>query len=109
MKWKKGRQIGGYQVLTIFSKRFNFLIKGMDCHILKYSKGSYIPLHKDKNEHGKHRRINIVLKSCQGGEFVCEKAVRIFNRIFYFKPDEMEHSVTECFGTRYVLSIGWII
>lgn len=109
MKWKKGRQDGGYEVLTLFSKKLPFLLKGMDCHLLKYVEGSFIPPHIDKNENGNHHRINVVLKSCKGGDFVCDKAFRIFNRIFYFRPDKFQHSVTKCFGTRYVLSIGWVI
>lgn len=107
--WKKGRQNTGYDVLTLFSLKLNFILKGLDCHVLRYTKGTFIPPHKDINEKGSHHRINIVLKKCEGGEFICDKAFRMFNRIFYFKPDEMEHSVTICNGTRYVLSVGWII
>lgn len=103
MRWKKGRQNTGYEVLT------PFLLKGIDCHILRYTAGCFIPPHRDEASNGKHHRINLVLKSCKGGEFKCDGAFRLFDRLFYFKPDEMEHSVTECLGTRYVLSIGWVI
>lgn len=111
MKWKKGRQEGGYQVLTLFViKRSILSLKGLDCHIIRYRKSNYIPEHTDPVEKDKcHYRLNIVLWQCVGGRLYCDAAKRyLFGRIIFFRPDIMKHAVSLCFGIRYVLSIGWV-
>jgi hypothetical protein len=111
LRWKKGRQNTGYELLTLFSFKLPFhFLNGLDCHVIRYKPGDFIPEHTDNVSTGqKHFRINIVLKQCKGGEFICPEAKRyFFNRILFFRPDIMKHSVSLCEGTRLVLSIGWV-
>lgn len=81
-------------------------------------KGDDIPCHKDPippemKEMGyrSHHRLNIVLnKNFGGGSFIIDDRNHDCNkRIFRFRPDRQTHWVTPIlFGTRYVLSIGWL-
>lgn len=106
-RWKEGRQSTGYSVMTlIYSK----LLK-LDCYILRYRVGAYIPAHQDKVSEGfKHYRLNIELKAAKkGGELICVESIFRLGPINLFRPDEVIHAVTKVEqGTRYVLSIGWI-
>lgn len=56
-------------------------------------------------------RLNVIIKeSPAGGEFICPSAVFSSHRIKLFQPDVNEHSVTPVLGgSRYVLSIGWLV
>jgi hypothetical protein len=67
--------------------------------------------HNDPVKHGRHYRLNIVVKaSPSGGEFVCAAPLFASRRIKLFRPDACEHSVTRVVGgSRYVLSIGWVL
>lgn len=114
-KFKPGRQGTGYDTMTLLFMKMPqwfqllFSIKGVDGYIIRYNDGSCIPPHVDSvDEPGlEHHRLNIVLsKPKSGGEFICEGATRIWNRIFYFRPDIQRHEVTPCVGTRIVLSVG---
>ena len=109
--WNIGRQNTGYKKLTIFNKKINlFNFYGFDTYIIKYIDGNYIPKHIDEVKFGKHYRINIILKKCEGGEFICKNYKSYLNgRIIFFRPDLEEHEVTVCKGTRLILSIGWLI
>lgn len=112
MKWKKGRQGTGYDVLTLLSTKLpKWLgLKGIDCHILRYNKSDYIPPHTDKVEDGEHWRMNIILKKpLSGGEFICKEAKSFLNRVYIFRPDVMEHSVTACESERIVFSLGIVL
>lgn len=106
-KWTSGPQKNsGYKVLTlIFSVKFL-----IDCIIIKYPNGSKMEPHVDKPSCNRpHYRINIVLwNSRKGGQFICERTIfTLFNRIYFFRADLYEHSVTTVdSGVRYVLSIG---
>ena len=105
MKWVKGRQETGYERLTLIQGGF----LPFDLHILRYRPGDHIPPHTDPVESERHYRLNIILTKAHGGEF---HGTTIFEtkRIKFFRPDIMEHSVTEVtHGTRYVLSIGWVL
>jgi len=45
-----------------------------------------------------------------GGEFVCASPIFASRSIKLFRPDTCEHSVTKVVGgSRYVLSLGWVI
>ena len=111
MRWTKGRQNTGYEKLTFINKGFRcWMLLGFDCHLLRYTDGSFIPPHTDAVESGRHHRINLVLKKPKkGGIFKCSQAWKIGQRLFYFRPDIHEHEVSECVGTRYVLSLGWVL
>lgn len=110
MKWEPGRQGTGYEKLCIFkSERFKF-----DVYILRYRKGASVPPHIDPaNFNQCHHRVNAVLTKGIGGDFLVRSnshlVHKLFNRIFYFRPDICIHEVTKVVaGTRYVLSFGWI-
>ena len=115
MKWKQGRQKTGYQTLTICkSNRFKF-----DIHILKMTKGTSVPHHRDPIDHKSlsegyksHHRLNIIIKQAKGGVFGIENNNDFTfrkQRIIKFRPDKHTHWVTPVVeGTRYVLSIGWL-
>lgn len=109
MKWEEGRQASGYQRLTFF--HFIFPLQGVDCHLIKFPTGSNIPPHVDPVGHGRHYRLNIILKKAKaGGEFVCEDTIINWWRIKLFRPDIAEHSVTEITaGNRLVFSLGWLL
>jgi hypothetical protein len=107
-RWEKGRQDTGYSKLKIFQ----FL--NMDCYLLKYKVGDYIPWHTDPVPGRKHYRLNIELKKAEeGGELRLRRCV---NDLFYIKPkyrfalfrsDTMFHTVTKITkGERLVLTFG---
>lgn len=110
-KWVAGRQKTGYFILPLIWVTKKWSPIPFDCYILKYPPGSYIPPHKDEPGFGRHYRINIVLKrSPKGGEFVSQNTIFKRGRVVLFRPDQSQHYVTKVEGgTRYVLSIGWII
>ena len=110
LKWVEGRAGTGYFKFKLLeSKRFKF-----DAYLLKYGKGAWIPTHTDPAIAGyRHYRLNICLKRAYGGNFYAwHKEVWHwpFQRIVLFRPDVVPHLVEEVIkGTRYVLSIGWLI
>lgn len=108
--WKKGRLNGGYEKITIIKRGFRFWkMLGFDLHIIRYLTGTYIPEHIDKVEEGNHHRFNFILHNPRkGGEFHCEKYKKWW-RFIYFRPDLYKHSVTECLGTRYLISFGVVL
>jgi hypothetical protein len=107
-KWIAGRQNTGYKKLKIFQ----FL--NMDCYLLKYNEGDYIPLHTDPVPGRKHYRLNVILKKpIEGGELYFRDSPNQFyleeqtSRIQLFRSDLVEHCVSEIKrGTRIVLTFG---
>lgn len=105
MNWIEGRQGTGYFKLKIFSSKW----LGVDCYLLKYETGSFIPPHTDPVEGFEHHRINIELKRAYGGHCYIIGRNKRWWRFTYFRPDIQEHWVSMISkGTRYVLSIGWV-
>lgn len=82
-----------------------------DSYLIRYPVGAHIPPHTDPVQAARHYRLNVVLKaSPAGGEFVCKSPIFASRRIKLFRPDVSEHSVTPVVGgSRYVLSIGWVL
>lgn len=114
-RFVSGRQGTGYKTLTLFKTFLPNWVRrvtkfvAVDCYIIVYPDGSHIPPHTDSVGVGRHHRLNIILKRpLFGGEFICPKSFRLFNRIYYFRPDEMEHAVTPCIGKRVVFSLGFV-
>jgi len=98
--WKSGRQGTGYARLTLLATSW------LDCHVLRYPPGGYIPPHTDKLVDGrKHFRMNIRLTG--DDSFKCRKVLFKWWRVVIFRPDLHEHSVPAVKKTRYMLSIGW--
>ena len=90
----------------------------MDCYILKYPTGTYIPLHTDDlGFWTTHWRLNILLwKAKKGGKFFTwqwdkplheRSKVWKMPRAVLFRSDKVPHAVTNVEeGERWVLSIG---
>jgi hypothetical protein len=106
-QWQQGRQKSGYEKIRLVSIKWPM---AFDAYLLRFKRGSEVPLHTDEVKEGKHHRLNIVLKNAQeGGDFVCEAPIFESKRIKYFRPDISAHRVSRVvIGTRYVFSVGWV-
>jgi hypothetical protein len=106
-KWDVGRQDSGYRVFTLLYSK----LLSMDCCIIHYRTGSFIPEHTDRVQSGQMYRLNVELwKASKGGKFVCDVTWSLFDRIHFFRPDVQLHHVTQIEqGNRWVFSIGKII
>lgn len=108
--WTSGRQNASYYKRLLFE--INQPRLKLDCYLLKYVPGSAIHPHIDPSCHGHHYRLNIVLKKPRlGGVFKCstKPILQIGQRVILFRPDLYTHELTTVrYGTRIVLSIGWI-
>ena len=107
-RWQRGRQASGYDKMLLLTLPWPL---PFDSYLIRYPEGSGVPPHTDPASHGRHYRLNIILKSPRsGGEFICANPIYSSKRIKLFRPDICEHSVTPvCGGSRYVLSIGWVL
>jgi hypothetical protein len=108
LRWQSGRQKSGYDKMLLLQSMWPL---PFDVYILRFPEGSEIKPHTDPVSFGRHFRLNIVLKQAKvGGEFQCKTPLFQTKRIKFFRPDACEHSVSKlkC-GTRYVLSIGWVL
>ena len=107
-RWQPGRQHSGYDKMMLLTAAWPLRF---DSYLIRYPKGSEIPPHTDPVQAARHYRLNIVLKAPRaGGEFVCATPIFATKRIKLFRPDVCEHSVTRVVGgSRYVLSIGWVV
>lgn len=109
-KWELGRQnTGYYKKLLLLIERIP-----LDVYLLFYPPQSYVPPHRDRVDHApnkKHYRLNIILKdAAEGGKFFCENTILNLRRIKFFRSDINLHSVSPITeGTRYVLSIGFLL
>lgn len=104
--WVKGRQGTGYQKL----KLFQFL--NMDCYILRYKEGDFIPEHRDPVPGRKHYRFNIELKKPEAGgifQYRCIKKNMWITpgRVTLFRSDICDHRVSRIKkGSRYIITFG---
>jgi hypothetical protein len=108
VRWQRGRQGTGYDKMLLLTAPWPL---PFDCYLIRYPDGSEIPPHTDPVAAGRHYRLNVILKAPRsGGEFVCAKPLFATTRIKLFRPDTCEHSVTRVVGgSRYVLSVGWML
>ena len=106
-RWQRGRQGTGYDKMLLVTAPWPL---PFDSYLIRYPEGSEIPPHVDPSPHGRHYRLNVILKAPRsGGEFVCEHPIFSTPRLKLFRPDMDVHSVTRVEGgSRYVLSMGWI-
>jgi hypothetical protein len=106
-RWQRGRQASGYDKLLLAGLPWPL---PCDCYLLHFPEGSEVPPHVDRLAHGRHYRLNIILRAAdRGGEFVCARSLHASQRIKLFRPDLETHSVTRIErGSRWVLSIGWV-
>jgi len=107
-RWQNGRQSTGYEKMLLLSGIWPL---PFDLYILRFRAGSEIMPHTDPVSSGRHYRLNIIIRSAiSGGEFDCARPIHASKRIKFFRPDVCEHSVSRVEkGTRYVLSIGWVL
>lgn len=119
MKWEYGRQNTGYLKHLIYQSLWPI---PWDVYILKYPENSNVIGHTDPVVKGKrYYRLNVILKkSVTGGIFwKSRKSIKqpmliganlYKGRINFFRPDIERHGVTVvCKGTRYVLSLGFLL
>jgi hypothetical protein len=108
LRWERGRQETGYDKCLLVQSPLPI---PFDCYLLRYPDGSEIPPHRDPVSGGRHFRLNIVLKPARsGGHFVCADPLLDLGPIKLFRSDKSNHSVTRVVGgSRYVLSIGWVL
>ncbi|PHV11892.1 hypothetical protein [Chitinimonas sp. BJB300] len=117
--FRAGRQQTGYQTFTFLHVKWptwlGSRLLGFDGHLIFYPAGSHIPPHIDQVANGCHYRINLVLwQPARGGEFVCHDVQgrpcwSLGRRLFFFRPDQMTHSISRCESRRLVLSLGWAL
>ncbi len=101
--WQQGRQGGNYykKSITIF--------KRLDLHILKIDPQTFVPIHRDLVESGRHRRINITILG-GGILFIRRKSWGYTKRnIVGFEPGAVDHAFQNGNRTTYQISIGWRI
>ena len=107
-RWRSGRQATGYDKMLLLTAPWPI---PFDCYLLRYPDGSEIVAHTDPVSRGRHYRLNVILKApASGGEFRCSDPIYESRRVKLFRPDRSPHSVTRVAGgSRYVLSIGWVL
>ena len=133
LKWEFGRQDSLYYKMLLFKGLWPL---PFDVWLLKYVEGSHLPEHTDPVEKGDHWRLNTVLWKPKAGGVVLSKAQTVYSgvdikkmgdeypitfkgkyikwnkhgRVHLFRPDITPHRMLPVReGTRYVLSIGWIV
>lgn len=108
LRWQQGRQGTGYDKMLLLTARWPI---AFDSYLLRFPEGSEIPPHTDPVQAGKHYRLNLILKSPRaGGEFHCAKPIFATKRVKFFRLDACEHGVTRVVGgSRYVMSLGWVV
>ena len=106
--WEPGRQGTGYDKCLIVTSSFPV---PFDCYLLRFPDGTEIPPHRDPVGTGRHYRLNVVVKRApSGGDFICADPILDWGRLKFFRSDRSIHSVTRVVGgSRYVLSIGWVL
>ena len=107
-RWRPGRQNPAYSKMLLLANPF---VLPFDVYLLRFRPGSEIESHRDTVAHGRHYRLNVVLRhALSGGEFQCEQTLHESRSIKLFRPDLHAHSVSRVdSGSRYVLSIGWVL
>lgn len=78
-------------------------------NIVTYPTGSSVMNHIDPVQQGRYYKLNIVLlKPNKGGVFTCSRCIiNLFNRLYLFRPDKHEHSVSTIdSGKRVLLSFA---
>lgn len=110
MKWTPGRQGTGYSKLKLASTMWPL---PWDLYVLKFPPGSHIPKHKDLSVMGSHYRLNVTLREARPRHPFASTGWLwrgLGGRAVLFRPDVHAHAVRRIeSGTRYVLSLGWVV
>ncbi|GGP57605.1 hypothetical protein GCM10009409_24530 [Shewanella saliphila] len=88
---------------AIFSSRV------FSVNLVTYHINHRVMNHVDPVQQGRYFKFNIIVKQPKvGGVFICQKTIfNLFNRVYLFRPDRYEHSVTKIeSGKRVILSIA---
>lgn len=106
-QWVAGRQNSGYETMKLAESK----LIGFDLWLLRYKPGAYIKSHVDRVIGKRHYRLNIFLKQAKsGGNFRHGEVIFKNKFMVFFRPDISYHSVMEVEeGTRYVLSLGFVL
>lgn len=121
--FQSGRQETGYEKAAVDQDLFQDLKKRSlealgvpldtkhDCYLIRYPEGSCIPKHKDDAPFGlEHHRLNAMIQNCVwGGELWVDLELIKFRTsdAVVFRPDVLEHEVTEIMaGERLLWSVG---
>ena len=86
-----------------------FSSKRLSAYLVTYPNQHKVMTHIDTIAKGKYYKFNIVLKQPKvGGVFHCQKCIiNLFGRVYLFRPDKYEHSVTRIEqGERKLLSFA---
>ncbi|UJF23543.1 2OG-Fe(II) oxygenase [Shewanella sp. OMA3-2] len=74
-------------------------------NLVSYGTNHQVMKHIDPVQQGRYYKLNVVLKKAQaGGVFNCAKCILNFGgRVYLFRPDKHEHSVSKILDGRRVL------
>lgn len=86
-----------------------FSSKVFAINLVTYPINHSVMNHSDPVQQGRYYKLNFVLiKPKAGGVFKCSKCIiNLFNRVYLFRPDKYEHSVSKIeSGKRVLLSFA---
>lgn len=86
-----------------------FTSKRFSAYLVNYPNQHRVLTHIDSMPEAKYYKLNIVLKQPKvGGVFHCQKCIlNLFGRIYLFRSDKYEHSVSRIeVGERLLLSLS---
>ncbi|MBB1273489.1 2OG-Fe(II) oxygenase [Psychromonas sp. SR45-3] len=86
----------------LYSKLFSI-------NLVTYPINHSVMNHVDNVQKGRYYKLNLILVQPKvGGVFKCTKCIiNLFNRVYLFRPDKYEHSVTKIeSGKRVLLSFA---
>lgn len=86
-----------------------FSSKIFSINFVTYPTNHSVMRHIDPVQDGRYYKLNfVIVKPKIGGLFECSKCIiNLFNRVYLFRPDKYEHSVTKIeSGNRKLLSFA---
>jgi hypothetical protein len=86
-----------------------FYSKIFSINLVTYPINHSVMSHVDNVQEGRYYKLNFILVQPKvGGVFKCTKCIiNLFNRVYLFRPDKYEHSVTKIeSGKRVLLSFA---
>ena len=86
-----------------------FYSKLFSINLVTYPINHSVMNHVDNVQKGRYYKLNLILVQPKvGGVFKCQKCIiNLFNRVYLFRPDKYEHSVTKIeSGKRILLSFA---
>lgn len=102
------KALGGRMLATVKNKAL-FSSHTFSINLVTYPTNHSVMKHIDPVQQGRYYKLNFVLvKPKAGGVFKCTKCIiNWFNRVYLFRPDMYEHSVSKIeSGKRVLLSFA---